>query len=552
MEIQEIENSTKSLIDSLKSACGALGLGNSGDEYRIIVQMFLYKYFNDKFGYEAKKLSNKYGKRLANAEKWDAEYDKFSEDEVEDLFSYLPEATPLLYPRHTLGHLFNAQQQGGFADLLDATLVEISNLNADVFSMITDDQSRVEVFQRFTDVVRDRGKRDEFAISLVQELSNPKNNFEPIFSLKYDFFSTMFEYLISDYNKDGGGKYAEYYTPKAVATIMARMLVKDDEKLRGVSCYDPASGTGTLLMALAHQIGEKRCSIYSQDISQKSTDMLRLNLILNNLVGSIPNVVQGNTLMNPAHKDSDGTLKKFNFIVSNPPFNLDFPGFRDTIAADKKRFWAGVPNIPKTIDPKKPKMKIYLCFIQHMLNSLKDDGRGAIVVPTGFITSSQTIEQNILSKVVDEHVIYGCVSMPSNVFATTGTNVSIIFFDKRRKHDKVVLIDASKLGEDYKDGNNQRHRLRDFEVDQIVNTFREQKAIDDFSVVVDFDEIKAKKYSLSAGQYFDVKIEHIDITAKEFKARVEDYKTKLSEQFKMANKLDKEILSNLDDLEFGK
>ena len=130
--------------------------------------------------------------------------------------------------------------------------------------------------------------------------------------------------------------------------------------------------------------------------------------------------------------------------------------------------------------------------------------------------------------------------------------VLTFFFDKRRKHDKVVLIDASKLGEDYKDGNNQRHRLRDFEVDQIVNTFRQQKCVDDFSVVVDFDEIKAKKYSLSAGQYFDVKIEHVDITAKEFKNRVDGYKTKLSEQFKTANKLDKEILGNLDDLEFGK
>ena len=551
MNIDQIETSTKKLIDSLKGACGSRGLGNSGDEYRIIVQMFLYKYFNDKFGYEAKK-TKAFGKRLSEAKKWDAEYDTFTDDEVQDLFDFLPEATPRLLPRHTLGHLYNAQQQAGFADLLDGTLLEISKLNEDVFSMVTDDQSKIEVFYAFTDVIRNKGERDKFALSLVQELANPQNNFEPIFNLKYDFFSTMFEYLISDYNKDGGGKYAEYYTPKAVATIMARMLVGDDEELRGVSCYDQTAGTGTLLMALAHRIGEKRCTIYSQDISQKSSDMLRLNLILNNLVGSIPNIVQGNTLTHPAHKEKDGALKKFDFIVSNPPFNLDFPEERATIAAMTTRFWAGVPNVPKEINPDKPKMKIYLCFIQHMLNSLKENGRGAIVVPTGFITSSQTIEQKILSRVVDEHIIYGCVSMPSNVFATTGTNVSILFFDKRRKHDKVVLIDASKLGEDYKDGNNQRHRLRDFEVDQIVNTFRQQKSVDDFSVVVDFDEIKAKKYSLSAGQYFDVKIEHVDITSKEFKGRVDDYKTRLSEQFKTANILDKEILGNLDDLEFEK
>lgn len=488
---------------------------------------------------------------MRKAEKWDAEYDKFTEEEVEDLFSYLPAKTPRLLPRHTIGHIYNAMQKAGFADLLDGTLVEISNLNADVFSMVTEDQSRVEVFQRFTEVVRDRGHRDEFALSLVQELANPENNFEHIFELKYDFFSTIFEYLISDYNKDGGGKYAEYYTPNSVATIMARMLVGDDEKLRGVSCFDQTAGTGTLLMALAHQIGEDRCTIFSQDISQKSSDMLRLNLILNNLVDSVHNIVQGNTLTHPAHKEKDGSLKKFDFIVSNPPFNLDFPESREMLAAQTTRFWAGVPNVPKEIDPKKPKMKIYLCFIQHMLNQLKENGRGAIVLPTGFITSSQSIEQKILSKIVDEGIIYGCVSMPSNVFATTGTNVSILFFDKRRKHDKVVLIDASKLGEDYDDGNKKRHRLRDFEVDQIVNTFRNQEAVDDFSVVVSFEEIKAKKYSLSAGQYFDVKIEHVDISAKEFSSRVNAYKESLSEKFKLSQKLEKEILKQFDSLELN-
>ena len=192
--------------------------------------------------------------------------------------------------------------------------------------------------------------------------------------------------------------------------------------------------------------------------------MLRLNLILNNLVGSLQNVIEGNTLKRQEHREPDGTAQKFDFIVSNPPFNLDFSDYRDTIAADTVRFWAGVPAVPKgTKDkPGKPeKMKIFLCFIQHMLNALKDGkGKGAIVVPTGFITSKQGIEKNILSHVVDEKIVYGCVSMPSNVFATTGTNVSVLFFDNSRRHDKVVLIDASKLGEKRKDGKNQRTFLR--------------------------------------------------------------------------------------------
>lgn len=85
---------------------------------------------------------------------------------------------------------------------------------------------------------------------------------------KYDFFSRVFEHLLKGFNNAGGGKYAEYYTPRAIAQVMARLLVGDNAELRGVTCYDPSAGTGTLLMALAHQIGEDRCTIYSQDISE--------------------------------------------------------------------------------------------------------------------------------------------------------------------------------------------------------------------------------------------------------------------------------------------
>ena len=116
---------------------------------------------------------------------------------------------------------------------------------------------------------------------------------------------------------------------------------------------------------------------------------------------------------------------------------------------------------------------------------------------------------------MDEHIVYGCISMPSNVFANTGTNVSVLFFDNSRKTDKVVLIDASKLGEEYKDGNNQKRRLRDFEIDKIVDTFLNKEAVDDFSVAVTYDEIKEKKYSLAAGQYFDVKIEYVELSQDE-------------------------------------
>ena len=543
-----ITESTIALIDSLKSTTGAFGLAGTGSEYKIVTELFLYKFFNDKFGYEAKK-DQVYGERLRNAEKWDAEYDKFSEDEVEDLFSYLPASVPRLKPEHTLAHLYNSSGMGDFSTLLDATLIDIANINADTFSVTTSGKSRVNIFSAVTTNITDTQKRDEFARSLMKDIAT--FNFEDVFDEKYDFFSGIFEHLLKGFNNAGGGKYAEYYTPRAIAQVMAKLLVGENADLRGMTCYDPSAGTGTLLMALAHQIGEDRCSIFSQDISEKSSEMLRLNLILNNLSASLPNVVQGNTLLEPSHKEANGTLKKFDFIVSNPPFKLDFPEYRDTLAADGIRFWAGVPNAVKKVDPQKPKMAIYTCFIQHVLNSLKSTGKGAIVIPTGFITSKSGVEKKILERIVEEKWIYGCVSMPSNVFATTGTNVSVLFFDKSGQNEKVILIDASKLGEEYKEGNNQKRRLRDFEVEQIVKTFQNRESVEDFSVAVTYDEIKEKGYSLSAGQYFDIKIDYVDITADEFNQRMAGYKSKLTEMFKESHRLEAEIMKQLDSLEFN-
>lgn len=176
---------------------------------------------------------------------------------------------------------------------------------------------------------------------------------------------------------------------------------------------------------------------------------------------------------------------------------------------------------------------------------MKAKGKGAIVVPTGFLTAKTGVESKVLKKIVDDHIVYGAISMPSNVFANTGTNVSVLFFDNSKTADKVVLIDASKLGEEYKDGNNQKRRLRDFEIDKIVNTFINREEIDDFSVAVSYEDIISKNYSLSAGQYFDVKIEYVELTPEEFEKKMAEYQAQLQEYFDEGAKLQKEIMEQL-------
>lgn len=533
----DIKEQTIQLIDNLKATCQAYGLGNDGNEYKIITQVFLFKFLNDKFGVELKKISEK----LRNSSKWEEDYKKMTEDERLDLFDQLSPDIPRLNPEHLISNLWNQQSKGDFDIIFDSAMTDIADKNKEIFSTETTEKTKIALFEKITTYVTDDAQRAPFARALVDKLVN--FSFEKAFNEHYDFFAAIFEYLIKDYNTAGGGKYAEYYTPHAIATIMARLLVGENKDLHNIECYDPSAGTGTLLMALSHQIGEDRCTIFSQDISQRSNKMLKLNLILNGLVSSLDHAIQGDTLVSPYHKSDDGKeLRQFDYVVSNPPFKMDFSENKAKLDQMPVRFWGGVPKIPAK---KKESMAIYTLFIQHVINSLKSNGKGAIVVPTGFLTAKSGVESKVLKHIVDNGIISGAISMPSNVFANTGTNVSVLFFDKSKETKKVVLIDASKLGEEYKDGNNQKRRLRPEEINKIVETFNNKEEVEDFSVAVTYDEIKEKKYSLAAGQYFDVKIDYVELTQEEFLAKMDEYQAKLREYFAEGDKLKAEIMEQL-------
>ncbi|AUH14828.1 N-6 DNA methylase [Dickeya solani] len=539
----EFRDTTKTLIDSLKSVCASYGLGNDGNEFKIITQAFLYKFLNDKFAYEAKKVD----KTIASAERWEEAISQMSEEQLDKLQLRMNADTARLKPHHFITHLFNGQNTAGFADTFDDTLNDIATTNNDVFAVKTDGGAKVVLFDRLSQFIADSSKRDDFCRAIINKLV--KFSFERIFTQKFDFYATIFEYLIKDYNSNAGGKYAEYYTPHAVARIMAAILVPEAQRgiVRDVTCYDPSAGSGTLLMNVAHAIGEDRCSIFTQDISQKSSSLLRLNLILNNLVHSIPNVIQGNTILHPYHQDGQA-LQRFDYIVSNPPFKMDFSDFRDELDTkeNQPRFFAGIPNIPKSA---KDKMAIYQLFLQHIIYSLKPGGKAAVVVPTGFITAQSGIDKAIREHLVKNRMLAGVVSMPSNIFATTGTNVSILFIDASNK-EKVVLIDASGLGEKVKDGKNQKTVLTQEEEQRICEVFTNQWNEEDFSVVVSYDEIAAKNYSFSAGQYFEVKIEYSDMTPEQFAAKIKGFSDNLDDLFNQSHKLEAKIKQQLAGLKY--
>lgn len=489
MNNTEYSNKVKQLVDDLKGVFTSAGLGGEAGEYKLLTQSFLYKFINDKFLYEARKFDPKNDYQTLM---------KMRDDDYEGLQMDLGNESAVIKREDLIETLFNRQNEDDFSTLFDATLNDIAIDNNDIYSVETAGNTQVRLFDSdlIQDNVIDGSQRNIVARAIINKLSETKFD-EHIFDAGFDFFSTIFEYMIKDYNKDGGGKYAEYYTPHSVAKIIANILVGYD-KPENVRVYDPAAGSGTLLMTLASKIGTDRATVYSQDISQKSTNLLRMNLILSGLSHSIHNIVQGNTILHNKHTE------KMDYIVSNPPFNLDFSQWRDEILTlpDKNlRFFAGVPNVPKK---KKSSMSIYLLFIQHILCSMSDDGHAAIVVPSGFLTDTGSIESELRKRIIENKSLFAVVQMPTNVFATTNTSVSVIFIDKSKEHSNVMFVDASKLGSLVKAKDNTRVVLSDQDQQRIVDAITDNKEVQEFSTFVSTNTITDNDYMLKPGLYFEM------------------------------------------------
>lgn len=526
MENMNYVETVENLVDSIQGILTSAGLGGEAGEYKLVTQSFLYKFLNDKFLYEAKKYDsqNDYQHLM-----------DLSDNDYEMTQLSLGTDSAVIQRKDLIETIYNQQNVDDFSEVFDSALNDIALDNNDLFSVETAGNTQVRLFDAhlIADNIQDGSQRDHVARELIKLLASTKFD-NSIFDEGFDFFSTIFEYMIQDYNKNGGGNYAEYYTPRTISKIIADILIGKANP-ENVKVYDPAAGSGTLLMNVANRIGVDKCTVYSQDISQKSSNLLRLNLILNNLSHSIHNIVQGNTILNNKHPE------KMDYIVSNPPFKLDFSDWRDQVESipnSSEIYFAGIPKIPKK---KKNSMAIYELFIQHIIHSLSEDGKAGVVVPTGFLTAQSGIDKKIRKYLVDNKMIDTVVSMPSNVFANTGTNVSVIFLDKAKQDNKVQLIDASKLGEKIKENGLQRTALSAEDIKKIVNTAVERTDVDEFSITVSLDEIKEKNYSFSAGQYFPVKIEYVKLTQDEFKEKMDDYNQKLNDLFEKNNKLEREI-----------
>lgn len=546
MSYHELEARIHSMVDDLQGLCATSGLSNTANEEVVVTSVFLYKFLNDKFMYNL----NEFAKELDMSAE-----DILHNEKMLNRF-YRQNSTDVAFAyEDTIEYLINHSQEEDFYNQFDNALIHISsNERNEAFSVETAGGEKVALFEPLSKKV-DEADRNSFAQAIFGIIAQDRFDFSEAFGGGFDFYASIFEYLIKNYNV-ASGTYAEYFTPQAISSAIAKILVGMSEKIEAAEIYDPAAGSGSLILHLAHELGQEagmnRAIIYTQDISAKSSRFLRLNMMLNGKTESLGNIIRGDSLLTPAHynveHDPNSGLKHFDYITMNPPFKYDFSTTRNSIESkweNTGRFFAGIPKIPAN---DKDKMAIYLPFIQHVLFSMKDDGKAAIVVPTGFLTAKSSIEKTIRQTLTDNKWIKGVISMPPNIFANTGTNVSVLFVDKANTSDNAIFVDASKLGTKVKVGKNQKTVLSNDEIKCIIETFIKHESVKDFAVTVTYDDIAKKNYSFSAGQFFEIVIEYIDISQKEFEARMMNYKNSLDAKFSESHKLEKEIMKQIGEL----
>lgn len=294
MAFHELEGKIHQMVDDLQGLCSTVGLSNTANEEVVVTSVFLYKFLNDKFMHNleefAKEIDVPIEAILKNEDDMlDAFYDSNSKDVA---FAY----------EDTIQYLISHMEQQDFYKQFDDALKHISNnpLN-EQFAVETSDGEKTALFEPLSEMVQ-ASMRNNFVKSIFGIIAQDKFDFSEAFAGSFDFYSAIFEYLIKNYNV-ASGKYAEYFTPQAVSSIIAKILVGMSDKIDAAEIYDAAAGSGSLILHLAHELGQEggmnRAIIYTQDISAKSTRFLRLNMMLNGKSESLGNIIRGDTMESP-------------------------------------------------------------------------------------------------------------------------------------------------------------------------------------------------------------------------------------------------------------
>ena len=340
---------------------------------------------------------------------------------------------------------------------------------------------------------RGEAEKSKLIGTIMQKINDIDFEFE---DTEIDVLGDAYEYLIGQFAASAGKKAGEYYTPQQVSNILAQIVTMDNKDIKNV--YDPTCGSGSLLLRVAKQKDVKVSSFYGQEKVGTTYNLARMNMLLHNVPFNRFDIYNGDTLENPCEQHMK---MRFLAIVANPPYSANWSA--DAKFMDDERFSAYGKLAPKS--------KADFAFIQHMIYLLDDNGTMAVVLPHGvlFRGASEGIIRKYL--VEDKNYLDAVIGLPSNIFYGTSIPTCILVFKKCKKHDNVIFIDASK---DFEPGKNQ-NRLRDEDIEKIINTYKERKEVEKYSHLATMGEIKENECNLNIPRYVDTfeEEEEIDLDA---------------------------------------
>ncbi|RXG29881.1 type I restriction-modification system subunit M [Leeuwenhoekiella marinoflava] len=324
---------------------------------------------------------------------------------------------------------------------------------------------------------------------LIAIFENPALNFKNNRAEDDDILGDAYEYLMRHFATESGKSKGQFYTPAEVSRILAKVLDVDKADVPSYTAYDPTCGSGSLLLKVAEE-APNGLTIYGQEKDIATKGLAIMNMWLH---GYPEATIYGkNTLANPQTTDEDGNLKRFDFVVANPPFSLkNWSNGIAPLQDEYKRFQGyGVP----------PEKNGDYAFLLHILASLKSTGKGAVILPHGVLFRGNA-EAGIRQNIIERKWIKGIIGLPANLFYGTGIPACILVIDKEHSESRtgIFMIDASKGF--IKDGN--KNRLREQDLHKIVDVFNNQWELAKYSRLVPFEEIEKNEYNLNIPRYID-------------------------------------------------
>jgi type I restriction enzyme M protein len=384
---------------------------------------------------------------------------------------------------------FNKRNETNIGEIINIALDEIEEAN----------KAKLEgVFRNIdfnSEALGETKERNKRLKHLIEDFADPRLDLRPSRIGNQDIIGNTYEYLISHFASDSGKKGGEFYTPREVAVLMAKLV----EPKSGARICDPACGSGSLLIRVADEVIDQNYALYGQESNGSTWALCRMNMFLHGKDSA--RIEWGSTLTNPKLIEAD-SLMKFDVVVANPPFSLDKWG-AETAAVDKpyRRFHRGVP----------PKSKADYAFITHMIEtSVEGTGKVGVIAPHGVLFRGGA-EGKIRKKLIEENLLEAVVGLPANLFFGTGIPATILVFNRGKKTKDVLFIDASS---DYDQGKTQ-NKLRTEDIEKIAQAYRDFRTTVKFAYRATFEQIKENDFNLNLPRYVDTfeAEEEVDVQA---------------------------------------